>query len=271
MRKGTTFGLAVVLVASLVAAALPAPIAQAQDGGALPLGEWVEGELTQTACTASYTVQASKGDLILVEFVRSMGTMDLDPAMVITDSVGTIVLIADDTVSGLGAAAILESTGDAYTITGMPSSLYYNQADTTAPLASWDLTCPTDATYGKYMVRASMPELLVPGSSVTSTIYADYAKDASSVYVIRPDAPVTWAFSFEQPGNDLRAGIELMKMPDEETVFALEDTMGVRSGTLNVDLEAGQIYFLVVNKSPYAFLFDDTATIDVTISISEAQ
>ncbi len=270
MRKWIAFSLTVVLAAAFVGAALPVSTAKAQ-GGALTLGEWATGELTATACTVNYTVQTNAGDLIMVEFVRNMGTMDLDPAMVITDSTGATVAIADDTLSGFGAAAIFEASGGEYTITGMSSSLYYNQADFSLPLAQWDMTCPTDATYGEYMIRASVPDLMTPGSTATATIYADYAKDASSIFVLRPDAAATWAISFEQPASELRAGFELMKMPDEETVLSIGETMGVRSGTLNVDLEAGQVYFLVVSQSPYSFVFDDTLTIDVTVSISEAQ
>jgi len=268
MRKCIAVSLMAVWAAGL---ALPGPTVRAQGSGALTLGEWVEGELTETACTTNFTFQANDGDLILVEFLRKTGTMDLDPAMVITDSAGTTVAEADDTLAGFGASAIFEATGGDYTVTIMPSTIYFNNIFSDVPVADWDMTCPSDAAYGEYMLRASIPELLVPGSTATATIYAAYEMEGSSVFVLHPDAAVTWGIHFEQPASELRAGIDLMKMPDEETIFSLTDTLNTRSGTLNVDLEAGQIYFLVVSKSFYSYPFDETLTTDVTMSVSEAQ
>lgn len=98
MHKRIAFGLAIVMAVGYIGAA-----ARAQDA-TLPIGEWVTGELTEGACTVVYTIQPDAGDLILVEMLRNTDTMDLDPAMMITDSAGKRVAFADDTEASYGAA-----------------------------------------------------------------------------------------------------------------------------------------------------------------------
>ncbi|MBN1965036.1 MAG: hypothetical protein JW910_10330, partial [Anaerolineae bacterium] len=65
------------------------------------------------------------------------------------------------------------------------------------------------------------------------------------------------------------ASIRINSWPESDSVLYLQDTSGSRSGTLNIDLEAGAFYVVSVQQSLYSFVWDDIS-IQVVISLAEA-
>ncbi|MBI5929405.1 MAG: hypothetical protein HY862_08860 [Chloroflexi bacterium] len=254
MRK-----VAVLLMVAIVAvsgiAVLRAPVAHAQ-GGALALNEWVEGTLTADAFETTYTISVTAGDVILIEMYAKLGTYDLDPALKLSDSLGEQLDENDDTI-GLGAVIVFEVPADGdYTI-----------------LATRALGAD-GSSEGDYILRASQITPLAVGSTVEATIYADDAQSYPSVSVLKPEADGTWAINIAQdPGSDLYANFVLQGGKDDFgspiTLFDLDNTVGIRSGTLNVDLKGGEIYLLLITKGFLSFGFE-TTEIPVTVTIGEA-
>jgi len=258
--------LILVLMISLAGGSL----VSAQGGGTLELDQWIEGELSTSDCVHTYTFQGAAGQLMLIEGLARPGTYDLDPAVVLADSAGNVVASNDDGM-GLNALIALELPAeDEYSVTIIPGGLYLMQNDTTAPLSNWALDCSPDDSYGAYSLRVRAVEPMVPGSSAEAAVYSVAEKDLPNIFVFRPDSSVTWGISFTQPESELHAQFQMTKMPEGDMVFDLGETNGLRSGTLNVALEGGAVYVLVVNQSFFSFVFDDMS-IPITINVTEAQ
>lgn len=247
MRNKIAIGLVLLAVLSLPLAAV-----QAQSGGELVFGEWIEGTLTASEYEHEYTFQGAAGDVILITMLTQPGTYDLDPAFLLRDSAGNVLVEVDDIV-GLNAAAVLELAADGeYSILATRSGGATGSSD------------------GAYILRVAEVELLGPGSTVEATVNSMPEKDMPNLFVLRPDQAVTWAIDFSQPESELHAMYELLMMPDDEAVFSLSETTGVRSGTLNVDLDADVFYILIVQQNYFSFVYDDI-TLPVTITVSEAE
>ncbi len=245
----------------------PVMMVQAQGGGALARGQWVEGTLTATDCVHRYTFQAQAGEIVVVEAATKPGTYGLDPALALMDSSGAILASNDDRIGfNAGLVAQIPADGD-YTVAVVTTSFYTSQDDNAAPFGNWNLTCDPDANYGDYVMKVDAATILQAGDSVEVTVYADTAKDLPNLYVLFPAEAVTWAVSFQQPAGDLRAQIELLRVSDNWSMFDLNETSGARSGVLNVDLDAETIYLLTVNQSFQSFVYDDSS-IPVKITIS---
>lgn len=260
----------------LVTAALlaVAGLAQAQGGGTLAPDQWTEGTLTLEDCVHTYTFQGTAGSLVTVEGFEPSGAYQLDPALVLADSTGS-VLDSNDDFAGLSSLLVASLPADGeYQVLMMPSGLYTSQTSTTDPISTWTLACAPDLAVGTYRLRLSTPSLLGPGQTVQAALDSDEELEAPSFFVMQPDTDVTWAFTFEQPGGELYAQLQIVSLDSDfffgsETVVDLSGTMGVRSATLNVDLTGGTTYLLQVQQSLFSFPFE-ALTADVTVTVSEA-
>ncbi|MBN1201068.1 MAG: PPC domain-containing protein [Anaerolineae bacterium] len=248
MRKNIVFGLVAALVAVLALPLVVTSVAEAQGGEALELGQWVEGELTEAEYEVFYTFEGTAGTVLVFEMYAT--TYDLDPVLILRDPSGVAIAQNDD-FSGLDSMLILELPADGeYTILATRSG------------------GSTGSSFGPYRLRASEASVLEVGGSVEATVYADYEKDMPNLFVVKPEATGTYAFSFEQPEGDLRAMFRLSNAEDDMLVFELTETAGVRTGTLNTDLEGGMVYVLTVRQSFMSFVMEDIS-IQVTVSLDE--
>jgi hypothetical protein len=248
MRKLATLALVLALAAAF---ALPfTPRAHAQ-GGALELGVWVEGDLTEEAFEQTYTLSATAGQTLIIE-MQSAGEDYLDPYLILQDAAGNVVAENDDA-SGLDSAIV-------YTVA----------ADQEFSLVATRAGQADGSSTGHYKLRASEANVLEVGSSVTTTLSTVEGQNLPSYYVITPADSATWAISFSQPGGDLYMGMALERLSDSIQVMEVDDTMSVRSGTLNVDLDGGETYLLIVQQSLYSWVFEEMS-VDVTIDIAAAE
>lgn len=256
MRKLISLLLAAVIVAGGVTLLSDSRTAHAQ-GGVLPLNEWVEGSVSPDAYEITYTFSAAAGELILIEMYDKSDDFSVDPKLILSDSSGTVLVEDDDTV-GLGAVIVFE----------VPANGDYSLLATTAFGADG-----TDD--GPYILRASQTTPLTPGSTIETTIYSEDSENAPVISVIRPEADVTWAFSFTQEPSDLYISLSLEAEPTDEfdfsnTVFELDETAGLSGATLNAPLTAGETYLFVVQKASFSFGFEATES-TVTVTVAEAQ
>ncbi|MBN1681660.1 MAG: hypothetical protein JW966_15375 [Anaerolineae bacterium] len=232
MRFGIMFGAAALCVGLLIVI----PTVAAQDGEQasdtfLPYGEWVEGRLTTGDYEHRYVFAGEAGSVILIEMLPKPGTYELDPALWLYDAEGLAIGQRDDFL-GLDAVLVAELLVDGdYTIVATRSG------------------GPDGISSGAYMLRVSRVDLFEPGDHVMAVLTAGGEDNFPFYYVLRPRETESWAIHFSQPAGDLFASIGLVKLPDENTVFWLGETAGIRYGTLETDLEAGQFYVLVVRRS----------------------
>lgn len=248
MRKLVALGLVVLVASGLFLNGVP--VAKAQ-GGTLELGQWVEGELTSVQYEQTYTFAGKAGMLVMVEMTTSADS-SLDPALLLRDSGGT-PLGQNDDFEYLDALVIAE----------LPADGEYTVVATRSGGATGD-------SEGAYGLRVSAVVLTKPGDTVEATVLSNYELDKPTYFVLMTDTAATWAITFNQPAGELHASLSLTSYPDDDTAFELGETTALRSGTLNVDLEAGMMYLLIVKQSWGSFVWEDTSMV-VTISISEAQ
>jgi hypothetical protein len=256
MRKLISLLLAAIIVAGGVTVLSDSRAAHAQ-GGSLPLNEWVEGTLTSAEYEITYTFSAAAGELILIEMYDKAADYSVDPKLVLSDSSGTLLAEDDDTV-GLGAVIVFD----------VPADGDYSLLATTALGAE-------GSDDGIYILRASQATPLTAGSTIETTIYSEEGQNVPVVSVIRPEADVTWAFTFTQEPSDLYASLSLEAVPTDEfdfsnTVFGIDETSGLSGATLNAPLTGGETYLFVVQKAPFSFAFETTES-TVTVTVAEAQ
>ena len=229
-----------------------APAVMAQGGGAITLDEWVEGTLTESDYEHVYTFEGTAGQFVMVEMNTINESWDLDPALVLRDPTGLVIASNDDFISLDSMIAISLPSDGEYTVLATRSG------------------GATGSGGGDYQVRVSNVELLAPGVTVEATIYANYDKDVPTTYFLRPEVDGTWVVTFGQPEGELRASLSMVTLSDSYSVFDLQDTSGVRSCTLNVDVVAGEVYTLTVQQSYWSYVYEDIS-IPVTVSINTVE
>lgn len=181
---------------------------------------------------------------------------ELDPALLLNDASGNRLAENDDFGSGINAMLTYALTEDGtYTVIATRSG------------------GSTGSGGGDYTLTLSEAELLQPGSAVDAVINSNYELAKPNIYFIKPDADGTWAISFNQPGGDLYASFSLVtEDPElgELYLFDIGGTGGVRSGTMNVDLKANQIYILTVEQSWYSYSWDEMEiTVSLTLDVAQ--
>jgi hypothetical protein len=253
MRKSISFVFITALLLGLFVA-LNNPVANAQDGGELVLNEWMEGQITADNFEHTYTFDGTAGDVVLIEMYRKPGEFGLDPEIELLGTGSGTLALNDDFVE-LGAVLVAElPTDGTYTVLARRSGGEDGSSE------------------GAYILRASVVEPVSPGDSLTATINADDAQEIPNLWVLHPDADVTWSVSFSHEGGELYPAITLESWTgdsfEDVTVFDLTDTAGALSGTLNVSLEADTLYVLTVRKALFAFVFEDI-TAEVSVEIGE--
>lgn len=227
-------------------------MAAAQDKIAIEPGQYVEGELTNSAYEVKYTFEGKAGQLVMVEMLPKPGTYDLDPAVILRDSDGDILGQNDDWAYPLSLVVVELSSDEEYTILATRNG------------------GSTGSSEGAYWIRLTFVEALTSGSKVEATLTSDSEKETPNLYVVRPteSGPVTFTLS-QEPG-DLYAALELAKWEDDSyggtTAFELSDSATLTKASFTVNLEADTIYVLNVSRSFSAYSFDPVeATVTVGI------
>jgi hypothetical protein len=235
-------------------AAVP-PIARSQDDLLLAFDEWVEGTLNDTVFEQAYTLRAQNDSVVMIELLTKPGTYDLDPALRLLDADGKLIAENDDFMLGWNAALIVELAADGY----------YRIVATRSGGAAGD-------SAGGYILRASVLSPLQPGDMAEITLAnSEEEKERAYVLLLRPDEPGTWAIHVTQPESSLSAQVVLATYPDNDIVFELAETAGLRSATLNADLDGSTMYVLSVQQS-FASLYTyarQSATLPITISVNK--
>jgi len=244
----------VIVFLALTVVNLPTPVAQAQ-GGELQFDQPVQGTISDSSYEQTYTFQGTAGQLILIAMDAVEDDYELDPALLLNDASGNRLSENDDFGSGFNAMIAYALTEDGtYTVIATRSG------------------GSTGSGGGDFTLTLSEAELFQPGSTVEAVINSNYELAKPNIYFIKPNADGTWALSFNQPGGDLYASISLVTTDSEEGeihVLDIEGTGGVRSGTMNVDLIANQIYILTVEQSWYSYSWDEME-VTVTLTLNEA-
>ncbi|NJL93653.1 MAG: hypothetical protein HC915_07935 [Anaerolineae bacterium] len=138
----------VVLVLVMLLAALPA---QAQGGAVLEYGQFVQGDLKEGAIELVYTVEATEGDVVLIEMRRAPDSDLFSVALSVDDPSGDTIA---DTVEGNSSdvsfvAFIAEQTGT-YAVTATRSQF--------------------SSSTGTFLIRALNLEVLEAGTAINNTV-----------------------------------------------------------------------------------------------------
>jgi hypothetical protein len=241
----------VLVVLSLVALFMVGGPVLAQ-GGTLEYGQEVEGELTADALEATYTFNGTAGDIVLIEMRPPAGSFDLDPTIMLSDASGNVLAVNDDF-----------SFPNAVILAELPDDGKY------AVLAGRS-GGETGTSIGPYVLRVSKVEPLTAGSSVEATIYSDFEKSSSSLFVLHPTENGPVEITFSQPISDLYGSLELREWLTDDagtTIMSFDDSAKVTSATFNVELEGNRFYVLIVDKALLSFTFDDSEAV-VTVTVN---
>lgn len=249
MRKALLLMLAVLVMISA------AGITTAQDATPLTLGEAVEGEITDDNFEVLYTFDGKAGELALIQMWQSPDAEEY---------VDTELIL-----QGPSGSDIAGNPGD---------PALYSQATIAAEL-------PEDGTYtiiatryegrtgdsvGPFGLVANIVTPLTAGAKVDATIYG-YEHELRTVpqqYVIQGSGATK--ISFSQELSDLFPDLKLHPWIDGEEystpLFTLENTSGVSSAVMSVELEEGTLYILTVRDSFSSSVYDDSEkTITITV------
>lgn len=230
---------------------LAVPAARAQDDPPLELDVWIEGKLVGYIYENRYSITGEAGDFLLVEMLPAPGTLDLDPSLSLLNADRNPIAANDDF---LGLDAIL--------IEELPQDGAYTLVATRAGGKN-------GISFGGYILRARIVDLLEPGDEVKAKVFADFRQDRPNYFLLRPDQDVTWAIRYEQAGGDLSARVRLVSYPTGDVLFELSDTGGTRSGVLYTDLKKNRLYVLIVQQGLFVTT-DEDESLPVTISVDEA-
>lgn len=233
--------------------------ANAQEGGELVLGEWVEGEITAASFEHPFTFTGTAGDIILVEMYNTPGEYGLDPYIEMLDSAGEKIADNDDFIS-LGAVVLRKLAADAeYTIVAGRSS----GAD--------------GSSEGTYVLRASVVELSEAGLTSTVTFDGSEEEQIPELLVLRSeeDTVLSFGFAYETNNDDLYPEINLKTWTGENyedtQILNMYDTSLLVSGTMNVKVKANTYYVYWAGKSTYSYVYDETAEGSVTLTVNSAE
>jgi hypothetical protein len=119
------------------------------------------------------------------------------------------------------------------------------------------------------VLRARLVTPLGPGDSVRAKIFADFKQDRPNYFLLRPEDDTTWAIRYSQPQSDLSARLRLVRHPTGDVLFELSDTTGARKGALDVSLEDGALYVLIVQQGLLVSVGEDVSLL-VNIAVDEA-
>lgn len=225
----------------------------AQDKIPIEFGQYIEGELTNSAYEVKYTFEGKAGQVVAVEMLPKPGTYDLDPALILRDSDGDILGQNDDWDYPLSLVVAELPADEQYTILATRSG------------------GSTGSSQGTYWIRAMLVEPVESGAKLEATIVSDYDKEVPNIFVLRPTETGDVKIGFSQEVGELFAAIELALWKNNsyggDTVMSLDNTAKVSSATFTVGLEAGQIYVLTVRRAFGSYVFGSEESI-VTITVN---
>lgn len=245
MRRLMVLSVLVCLLAGLVVLPVGA------QGSTLAIGDVVQGELTAEVPEIAYTFEGTAGTIIMAEMTVGY-EFSLDPALKLLDASGGEIANNDD-FSGLDLLILVELPADGtYTLVAGRSSM----------------SDPEE--WGPFTLSLRAAQTLELGGSVTATVLADYEVNMPTYFVVKPAEAGTWAIAISQPGGELAAGVMMTTFPDQNYVFDLSELAGLRTATLNVDVEAGMMYVITVDQSMFSFT-SAVESIDVVLSAAPAQ
>ncbi|MBL8165658.1 MAG: hypothetical protein JNJ61_26980 [Anaerolineae bacterium] len=248
MRK-----MSLVALLALALVVLSAGVIAAQDKIPLEFGQYVEGELTNSAYEVKYTFSGKAGQVVAVEMLPKPGTYDLDPAVILRDSDGDVLGQNDDWDYPLSLVVAELPADEEYTILATRNG------------------GSTGSTEGAYWIRATLVEPVESGAKLEATIVSDFEKEVPNIFVLRPTETGDVKLGFSQEVSELFAAIDLALWENDSyggaTVMSMDDTAKVSNATFTVSLEAGQIYVLTVKRAFGSYVFDDMqSTVTITIN-----
>ncbi|NWG17911.1 MAG: hypothetical protein HXY41_14885 [Chloroflexi bacterium] len=242
------------IIACILLVVLMATGAAAQEALPLEFDTFVSGTLTNEVFEVTYSFKAESGQLVLIEMLPKPGTYDLDPALLLRDSSGKVLAVNDDFDFPTSLIAIKLPANDSYTVLATRSG------------------GSTGSSTGDYVLRARLVQPLAAGQTVEATIFSDLETAVAERYVLMPEASGALEITFSQQPGELYASLELSDWVGEnefvKRLFDLSDTAGLSRATLAVEVEAGKLYILTVDKAPFSFVFGDeiTATVKITVN-----
>lgn len=216
-------------------------LVHAQDDPILGVDEWVSGDIDANDYEDRYVFEGSAGDVVLIEAYVPYLESQLDAELDLLDPSGEILATNDDyvfTYGYVGSIIVVELPEDgSYTVV---VTRFEREEGTSS---------------GAYQLRLRRPDLVQPGMVLEATIFGQNAEDLPVLYVLRPDRDGIWTLNFSREAGDLFPAIQMRSWTgdlfEDETVFSLENTQGVREGSLKVDLRQGVFYVLNVGKGSF--------------------
>jgi hypothetical protein len=242
-----------VVLLALALVVLGAGVIAAQDKTPIEFGQYVEGELTNSAYEVKYSFSGKAGQVVAVEMLPKPGTYDLDPALILRDSDGDILGQNDDWDYPLSLVVAELPADEEYTILATRSG------------------GSTGSSEGAYWIRATLVEPVESGAKLEATIVSDFEKEVPNIFVLRPSETGDVKLGFSQEVGELFAAIDLALWENDSyggaTVMSMDDTAKVSNATFTVSLEAGQIYVLSVRRAFGSYVFDDAqSTVTITVN-----
>jgi hypothetical protein len=242
------------IVIGILLIVLAATGAAAQEASPLEFDTFISGTLTNSAFEAAYSFEAESGQMVMIEMLPRPGTYDLDPALVLRDSAGNILAVNDDFDYPTSLIVVKLPANDRYIVLATRSG------------------GSTGTSAGDYILRARRVQPLTAGQTVEAVIFSDQEKAVAERFVLMPEASGALQITFSQQPGDLFASLKLSDWQADNsystTLFRMDDTSRLSRAALTVEVEAGQVYILTVDRALFSFAFgqDISSSIKITVN-----